>query len=119
MFFSQVPSTSRRAGRGSWPQSGSLQVLSVWDGPKTYTQAAKKDKQTTRVGEPLCHPFSLSKTRLGEQKYVLALWDFSAHVLTGLSRPSSLKSSCKPKDTEASVAGMVFFKEKDSKVFMN
>lgn len=48
---------------------------------------------------------------------MLALWDFSAHVLTGLSRPSSLKSSCKPKDTEASVAGMVFFKEKDSKVF--
>lgn len=79
-----MPSTSCRAGRvASWPQSGSLQVLSVWVGPKTYTQDAKKDEQNARVGEPLCHLFSLSKTRLGGKKCVLALWDFSAHVLTG------------------------------------
>lgn len=77
-----MPSASAGQG-GSWPQSGSLQILSVWDGPKTYTQHAEKDKQNTRVGEPLCHPFSLSKMRLGEKKCVVALWDFTAHVLTG------------------------------------
>lgn len=69
--FSQVPSTScfraRRAGSSS--QTGSLQALSVRDGPKTYMQDTKKGKRNTRVGEPSCHPFSLSKTRLGEKKH--------------------------------------------------
>jgi len=82
-----VPSTSHfRAGRaGSWPWTGSLQALSVRGGPKTYTQDAKKGKQNTRVGKPSCHPFSLSRTRLGEKEDAAALWDFGARVLKGFN----------------------------------
>lgn len=71
---------------GSWPQAGSLQALSVGDGPKTYTQDAKKGKRNTRVGEPSCHLFSLSKTRLGEKEHAVALWDFTARVLEGFNK---------------------------------